>query len=561
LIGESAGAMLAMHDRRGIDMRLRKLGAALVVIAALGIVLASSSFAAATTTDVKWYTGSPGTELSASETVSAKQAGTGTLTTTIAGTAVKLSATGTECVECKIENSGGTAVGSGKLTFTGVTVVEPAKCTTSASITTKALTIQSDWMIGTTNYIKFFPSAGEATALTTVELAGSGCALAGLYKVTGTVFAQSVNSTGTSAATQAFKTSGTINSTAGGSLKMGENAATLTTEAAFKLSGTKAGAVFGTACPCTQALPGETTVTGFKTITEEGQEVPVINWEQATPIDTSGCKGGKVAVIIEAENTETHKIETRESSLKEGEGAKFSGTTPIMKPLHGHATVKISVTGCEKAGEESHVEFKCWIDPSGKVVDGNHENAPLWEATVTLLSSPTESGTYTAVENGSEVMSPANRVNPDKSRENGAFGWDVIEGYYKVEATKAGCGTSTTSAFHVPPPQENLKIVLHCEGEQWKLGEEPGEIAQLAVTAPAKKCEGKVRVENVSFGAASIKVLKETGIECTLKKVCEGKSLGKGEKCETELEKPGTKPEYELEVEWKGKKFTKKFPV
>jgi hypothetical protein len=541
-------------------MRLKKLGAALFVVAALAALLASSAFAAATTTDVKWYAGAaPGTELSGSETVSATPVGTGTFTTTVGGTAYELTSTGVECVSCKIENSGGTAVGSGQLKFTGVTVAKPAGCSVAATITTKALSIQADWMIGAVDYVKFTPTAGETTALATIEI--TGCALATTIVPKGTVFFQSVNSTGILAPTQQIKTSATINSTAGGSLHVGTESATLTDEARFKLSGTKAGQGFGTNCPCIQTLPNETTVTGFKTVTEEGQEVPVINWEQATPIDTNGCNGGKVAVIIEAENEETHKFETRESSLKEGEGAKFSGTTPVMKPLHGHATVKITVTGCEKAGEEIHVEFKCWIDPSGKVVDGNHENAPLWEATVTLLSSPTETGTYTAVANGSEVMSPANRVNPDKTRENGAFGWDVIEGWYKVEATKAGCGTATTAALHVPPPKENLEIVLHCEGAQWKLGEEPGEIAQLSVTAPAKKCEGNVRVENVSFGTASIKVLKETGTECTLKKVCEGKTLAKGEKCETTLEKPGSKPEYELEVEWKGKKFTKKFSV
>jgi hypothetical protein len=299
----------------------------------------------------------------------------------------------------------------------------------------------------------------------------------------------------------------------------------------------------------------------FGATVEGGKAVPVINWAQETPIDTKGCKGGKVTVIVEAENSETHKIEHREATLTEVESGKFSGKIPIMHPLHGKATLKIVISGCEHASEEIKVEITCYIDPSGKVVDGNHENAPLWDATVTLLSSETEAGTYTAVENGSTVMSPANRTNPDKTRENGGFGWDAKEGYYKVEATKAGCGTATTPAFHIPPPQESLEIVLHCEGEQWKLGEEAGEIAQLAITAPAKKCEGKVRVENVSFGAAAIRVLKETGIECTLKKSCEGKNLSESEKCETELEKPGSKPEYELEVEWRGKKFTKKFPV
>ena len=45
-------------------MKLKKMGLALVAVLALGAVMASSAFAAATTTDVKWYTGAePGTPL------------------------------------------------------------------------------------------------------------------------------------------------------------------------------------------------------------------------------------------------------------------------------------------------------------------------------------------------------------------------------------------------------------------------------------------------------------------------------------------------------------------
>ncbi|HEY1689687.1 MAG TPA: carboxypeptidase-like regulatory domain-containing protein [Solirubrobacteraceae bacterium] len=327
--------------------------------------------------------------------------------------------------------------------------------------------------------------------------------------------------------------------------------------------------VTGTACGCgVEPLPNETTIEGFNTIVEgekeSEKEVPVINWEQKTPITTKGCKGGKVVISVEAENTETHKFETRESTLTEspaGSG-KFAGEIPVMHPLHGKASLKITVSGCEHSAEDIVVVIVIYIDPSGKVVDGNHEDAPVWEATVTLLSSATKGGTYTAVPNGSTVMSPSNRTNPDKTRENGSFGWETVAGFYEVEASKTGCGTATTSAFEIPPPVENLEIVLHCEGEQWKIGEEGAEKPQLAVTAPTKRCEGKVRVENVSFGTVSITILKETGIECTVKtKACETKKLNKVEECESELEKPGTKPEYELEVEWKGKKFTRKFPV
>src|ERR1700744_2830026 len=59
-----------------------------------------------------------------------------------------------------------------------------------------------------------------------------------------------------------------------------------------------------TACGCgVEPLPNETKIEGFSTIVEEGKEVPVINWEHEAPITTKGCKGGKVVVSVEAENT------------------------------------------------------------------------------------------------------------------------------------------------------------------------------------------------------------------------------------------------------------------
>ena len=83
-------------------------------------------------------------------------------------------------------------------------------------------------------------------------------------------------------------------------------------------------------------------------------------------------------------------------------------------------------------------------------------------ATVTLLSGELETGPFTAVPNESAVMSPANRTNPGTTGANGEFGWDTVTGFYEVEAKKEGCGTTTTPAFKVPPPQTNLVLKLHC---------------------------------------------------------------------------------------------------
>jgi hypothetical protein len=225
-----------------IVMKLKKLGAALVIIAAYGAVLASSALAAATTTDVQWYTGaSPGTLLSGSETVKAEQVGGGTLVT---GTSVVLHTTGVECVNCKIENSGGIAIGSGQLKFTGVTVEKPARCTTSASITTKPLTWQADWMIGTANYWRFAPSNAETVL--TFELGGAECSSPGIFSHLGSVFMQTANATGVQAVTQQVNSSPTINSEAGGTTHFGTEPASLTATINFTLSGAKAGTAFGT---------------------------------------------------------------------------------------------------------------------------------------------------------------------------------------------------------------------------------------------------------------------------------------------------------------------------
>jgi hypothetical protein len=67
-----------------------------------------------------------------------------------------------------------------------------------------------------------------------------------------------------------------------------------------------------------------------------------------------------------------------------------------------------------------------WIDPSGVVVDtaGN----PVESATVVLSASDTIEGPFEPVPEGSEVMSPDNRANPDVTDAAGGFRWDVIAG-------------------------------------------------------------------------------------------------------------------------------------
>ena len=69
-------------------------------------------------------------------------------------------------------------------------------------------------------------------------------------------------------------------------------------------------------------------------------------------------------------------------------------------------------------------------------------------------------------------MSPSNRTNPDLTSAEGVFRWDVITGYYKVRAEKAGCVSPAdpqlsfveTEVLQIPPPALDLEIFLDCGG-------------------------------------------------------------------------------------------------
>ncbi|MGH2938701.1 MAG: hypothetical protein ACRDPE_11350 [Solirubrobacterales bacterium] len=233
-------------------MKLRKFGLALVVVSALAAVMASSAFAAATTGKSQWYVGGAKLANGASKNVTCKSTGNLTLEGTVLGLKTKLTATGVECLESVIKQEGtgasGMAIDSGKLRFTGVTVDEPEGCSvTGGTLTTEKLNtfVQMD---GTKVYDKFQPASGE----TFVKIPITGCAIAGTIPVTGTDFGLAThtnakgetinNLTGEEFASQMLTFSGTINTEAGGALKLGGNTATLTGTADNELEG---GAVFG----------------------------------------------------------------------------------------------------------------------------------------------------------------------------------------------------------------------------------------------------------------------------------------------------------------------------
>jgi hypothetical protein len=228
-------------------MSLKKFGVTMLALVVLGAIAASSAFAENEfkETGGAWYTGaSPGTKLAegTSKTLTVAPVGEKqTLETTVAGlpldiTAKKVACSGT----CTIKNVGTKATIDGALVFSELTVSNPANCTTTSTITSKALTaILGMNTAGTKAILKFTPETGTTFAV--VELLGASCPISGTYKVTGSVFGEASNATGVFGVTQQVNFSKTIQEAQGTatSLKFGENSAILTGALNGSIGGTE----------------------------------------------------------------------------------------------------------------------------------------------------------------------------------------------------------------------------------------------------------------------------------------------------------------------------------
>lgn len=207
--------------------------------------------------------------------------------------------------------------------------------------------------------------------------------------------------------------------------------------------------------------------TGIVPSTEGGGGVPVIYWNDQTTLTTTGCPGGTATYEIVLNGSVVDSGPMTETPPGSGH---YTATVPPLFPHSGPAEVHIHIV-CPDGSTED-VDFPIYIDPSGVVrtVGG----APIQGATVTLFRSDTGApGSFVQVPNGSAIMSPANRSNPDLTNASGQFGWDVIAGFYIVRAEKDGCVSPTdpTVAFVespvllIPPAVIDLDLRLDCAGE------------------------------------------------------------------------------------------------
>lgn len=208
-------------------MRFKALSLAPLAILAFAAVFASSAMATATESNGFWYIEGVKLESGVEHAMdlSCHSEGNFVLTSTVgsSNTPLKLQATGIACPEGKVFNDSSKAKATGKVKFTGVTVVEPAGCSVvGVSVETEALKAQV-WMEGSKALVRFAPAVG--TTLAEVEI--TGCAIANAYPTKGVIFGESANATGVSVGEQKVTLSGAINTAAGGSLTFGGHSAAL----------------------------------------------------------------------------------------------------------------------------------------------------------------------------------------------------------------------------------------------------------------------------------------------------------------------------------------------
>jgi hypothetical protein len=150
--------------------------------------------------------------------------------------------------------------------------------------------------------------------------------------------------------------------------------------------------------------------------------------------------------------------------------------------------------------------WNMYIDPSGTVLDD--KGNPIVGATVTILGSASggSAGPYQAIPSGSVVTQPS--TNPEISNASGQFAWNVVPGWYEIEASKTGCyapgqpsvSDVVTPPFDVPPPQDGLELVMTCQSEP---NPPPPTVTGLSASTGPAKGGTTISVEGTGFSPTS----------------------------------------------------------
>ena len=221
-----------------------------------------------------------------------------------------------------------------------------------------------------------------------------------------------------------------------------------------------------------------TNSTGIQTGLRNDKGDPIIHWQTPFDVVYSGCTSqnysanNHAAFTITGTNNDTGAAITYPSNGMPIDMGAEDPTTKLftyyvkdpLYPMHGDAVIHFT-SAC------GNTDVPVFIDPSGKVFYSDGKT-PVVNASVSLLrsSSGTASGPYAAVPNhNSGLSTPV--MQPDDNTQNsmlstgiGSYAWNVIPGWYEVNAQLANCGSVTTTAQQVTATHaiENLNITLPC---------------------------------------------------------------------------------------------------
>jgi hypothetical protein len=149
-------------------------------------------------------------------------------------------------------------------------------------------------------------------------------------------------------------------------------------------------------------------------------------------------------------------------SMSKGSGNIWEVTFPVPPGSAGDTFTLTLRVNCAGTNITVTIGSITLIDPSGFVTDAV-TSAAIPEATVTLQrlddSTWTDVNPYeTAGDPPSPTIKP--QVNPQLTDEEGHYGWDVVEGTYRVVVEKEGYVTQTSQSVVIPPPVTDLNIAL-----------------------------------------------------------------------------------------------------
>jgi hypothetical protein len=144
---------------------------------------------------------------------------------------------------------------------------------------------------------------------------------------------------------------------------------------------------------------------------------------------------------------------------------QFQFRIPSDQITSGQVVVEWSCV--DKTTNEIEVKYE-WkggitvlIDPSGNVFDAKTGRA-IAGATVRLQFSPQKGGPFGTP--SANAYTP--QIHPQTTGGDGFFGWDVAEGFWRLQITAFGYKPFTSTVYKVPPEVKGLKLKLRPDPRQ-----------------------------------------------------------------------------------------------